>query len=143
MGILKTIIVAAALLIFGKIGMEEYLRQDAMHHVVVNAYREHALAACRHKAGAAIEPAAWQEPSGVRLAIGKADLNISLWQTNHQLWNARYRNAYIYVTVNGPHAQVHCEYDITNDMAWVYQLGQASVDTRRTYSYETQGPQRM
>ncbi len=123
MGLWKAFMTTGALLLVGKLGLNEYVRQDAMGQVIVNAYREHAIAACRHKAGTTIKPASWAQPSGVRLAVGKSDLDVYLWQTGHRLWNARYRNAYIYVTIDEPASQVHCEYDITNDIAMVYQLG--------------------
>ncbi|MEO0809485.1 MAG: hypothetical protein AAFW82_02385 [Pseudomonadota bacterium] len=123
MSIMRGFFLVGALLFAGKFGMHEYIRQDAIHQVVVDAYREHAMTSCRSQAGATINPVVWTQPSNVRLAIGKSDLNVQLWQTGHHLWNARYRNAYIYVSVDEPDSQVYCEYDIANDKAWVYQLG--------------------
>jgi hypothetical protein len=132
MGVLKGILIAVALAVVGKLGLHEYPRQDATHQVIINAYREHAIAACRHRAGDTVSQAAWGQASNVRLTIGKSDLNVFLWQTNHRLWNARYRNAYLYVTVDDAKAHVYCEYDIANDMAWVYRLGQPT--TQQTYT---------
>lgn len=123
MRVVKGILVAIALLVMGKLGLQEYLRQKATHNVIVNAYREHAIAACQQRSAHTINQAAWSRPSSVRLTIGKSDLDVYLWQTNHRLWNARYRNAYLYVTIDDANAHIYCEYDISNDMAWVYQLG--------------------
>ncbi len=132
MGILKGVLIALALAVVGKLGLQEYLRQDATHHVIVNAYREHAIAACQQRAGESVNLAAWAQPSSVRLSIGKSDLDVYLWQTNHRLWNARYRNAYLYVTIDDARAHVYCEYDISNDMAWVYRLGRPSDEPARS-----------
>jgi len=126
MGVLKGILIAVALLVVGKLGLQEYLRQDATHQVIITAYREHAIAACRQRANQDVNQAAWSQPSSVRLSIGKSDLNVYLWQTNHRLWNARYRNAYLYVTIDDAKAHVYCEYDIANDLAWVYRLGRTA-----------------
>ena len=123
MGVLKGIVIAVALIAVSKFGLQEYLRQEATNDVIVSAFREHAIAACRRNAGYRVGQSAWSQPSNVRLSIGKSDLNVYLWQTNHRLWNARYRNAYLYITIDDETAHVYCEYDITNDMARVYQLG--------------------
>ena len=123
MRVIKGIVFAAILLAVGNFGLEAYLRHNATHNVIISAYREHAIAACRQNGGQSINQTAWSQPSEVRLSIGKSDLDVYLWQTNHRLWNARYRNAYIYVTIDHATSHIYCEYDITNDMAWVYQLG--------------------
>jgi len=123
MSVIKGIVLTAILLAVGNFGLQIYLRQDATQNVIISAYREHAIAACRQNGGQNINQAAWSQPSDVRLSIGKGDLDVYLWQTNHRLWNARYRNAYIYVTIDHATSHIYCEYDITNDMAWVYQLG--------------------
>jgi len=142
MGGWRVLIVTTALIVVGKLGLHEYVRQDALHNVIVNAYQEHALAACRQRAGPTIERAIWAQTTNARVAIGKSDFNVHLWQTDHHLWNARYRNAYIYITVDEPDAQVHCEYDITNDIAIVYQLG--SVTTGKpTFSNQAEDAKAM
>ncbi|MGI9422339.1 MAG: hypothetical protein ACR2PA_04040 [Hyphomicrobiaceae bacterium] len=123
MSVIKGIVLTAILLAVGNFGLQIYLRQDATQNVIISAYREHAIAACRQNGGQNINQAAWSQPSDVRLSIGKGDLDVYLWQTKHLLWNARYRNAYIYVTIDHATSHIYCEYDITNDMAWVYQLG--------------------
>ncbi len=126
MGFVKGILIAVALAVVGNLGVHEYLRQNATSQVIISAYQEHAVAACRQRAGDSVSTLAWSQPSGVRLAIGKSDLNVYIWQTNHRLWNARYRNAYLYVTIDDADAHVYCEYDIANDTAWVYRLNRAA-----------------
>lgn len=137
MGVFKGILVAVAIIAVGKIGLQEYLRQDATHNVIITAYREHAIAACRQNAAESINQAAWSQPTSVKLTIGKGDLDVYLWQTNHRLWNARFRNAYLYITIDDEKAHVHCEYDIANDMAWVYRLGREQAG--QPYQQQQQG----
>ena len=121
--VIKGFLLALALLVVGNIAVQEYIHRDAYRQVIIAAYREHAMNACRLHAGSSIDAAAWMQPSDVRLTIGRSDLDVYLWQTYHRLWDARYRNAYMYVTIDDARAQIYCEYDIANDTAWVYQLG--------------------
>ncbi len=123
MAFLKGIVITIALLFTGNFALQEYIRQNATQSVIVEAYREHAIAACRQNSDQNLRNAAWNDPSNVRLSIGKSDLNVYVWQTNHRLWKPRYSNAYLYITINNNNAHIYCEYDISTDMAWVYQLG--------------------
>ena len=122
-GIWKALLILCALARTTQFCLHEYIRQSALQEVIIAAYRELAIAACRHSASAKINPTVWAQTSEVRLAIGKADLDVNIWETDHRLWDARYRNAYIYITIDKPSSQIHCEYDITNSFAMVYQLG--------------------
>ena len=126
MSVIKGIIVTIVLLFTGNFALQEYIRLNATHGVIIDAFREHAIAACRQNSSENLRNAAWNQPSQVRLSIGKSDLNVYLWQTNHKLWKARYSNAYLYITIDADHSHIHCEYDISTDMAWVYQLGKDS-----------------
>ncbi|MEM9356447.1 MAG: hypothetical protein AAGB04_09550 [Pseudomonadota bacterium] len=126
MAFVKGIIVTIALLFTGNFALQEYIRQSATHAVIIDAFREHAIAACRQNSSEKLRNASWNQPSHVRLSIGKSDLNVYLWQTNHRLWKARYSNAYLYITITDDNAHIYCEYDISTDMAWVYQLGKDS-----------------
>ncbi|MEN2495310.1 MAG: hypothetical protein TECD_01232 [Hyphomicrobiaceae bacterium hypho_1] len=119
----KALLIMGVLVGVAKFSVNEYVRRDALQNVILDAYREHAIAACRHSAGATINPTVWSQSSEVRLAVGKADLDVNIWETSHRLWKARYQNAYIYVTINKPDSQIHCEYDIANSVAVVYKLG--------------------
>ncbi|MGI9425518.1 MAG: hypothetical protein ACR2PA_20170, partial [Hyphomicrobiaceae bacterium] len=74
MSVIKGIVLTAILLAVGNFGLQIYLRQDATQNVIISAYREHAIAACRQNGGQNINQAAWSQPSDVRLSIGKGDL---------------------------------------------------------------------
>ncbi|MAI46333.1 MAG: hypothetical protein CBC34_010275 [Hyphomicrobiaceae bacterium TMED74] len=134
MALVKGIIITVVLLFTGNFALQEYIRLSAKHDVIVDAFREHAIAACRQNSNEKLRNAAWNQASQVRLSIGKSDLNVYLWQTNHRLWKARYSNAYLYITINDDKAHMHCEYDISSDMAWVYQLGK---DQPQQQPYQT------
>lgn len=128
MAVAKGIIVTIVLLFASNLVLQEYIRHNATHGVIIDAFREHAIAACRQNSNEKMRNAAWNQPSQVRLSIGKSDLDVYLWQTNHRLWKARYSNAYLYITINDANAHIYCEYDISTDMAWVYQLGKDSPE---------------
>ena len=85
--------------------------------MIVAAYRERAIQACQRDAkppqGANPATASWSRPLDARLVIGKSDLDVYLWQVEHHLWRARYRNPYLVLTpAHDRSAGLVCEYDV-------------------------------
>jgi len=126
---MRAIIIVIAILALTRFGFNEYLDRTAKTDVIVTAYREHAIAACQLKGEGATSPDAWTNPASLQLTIGKRDLDVYVWQTNHRLWKARYRNAYLYLTLEKASENVYCEYDISNDIASVHKAGNPTVKT--------------
>ena len=127
-------------LAIGKIGTQSYIQRQSAKKTIINAYREHALAACQQQG---IDTGhAWSGQAGQRgtrpsptnrpkvsidLVIGKRDLNVRLWQTSHRSWAARYSDPFIIIkTKNGASKPAICEYNVTSGTA------DASTATRRT-----------
>lgn len=123
---MRAVVYLLALLAAIKIGTQEYLFRTSARDVIVAAYRERAIQACQGDAAAAaagLGPAAWGKPAEIRLAMGKSDLDVRLWQVEHQLWNARFRNPYLLVTPAGEAAsRFVCEYDVVHRAAQVQRL---------------------
>jgi hypothetical protein len=119
-------------LAFGKIGTQTYIRQQSAQDTIINAYREHALAACRKRFGGfraataqaprgrSIVPKTQSERLSIELMIGKQDLNVRLWQTSHAQWSARYRDPFLIVRAQGQGNRPVCEYDIKNGRAYAH-----------------------
>ena len=120
---MRLLLLAVAVIALVRFATYEYLDRTAKRDVIIDAYREHALAACQREAGEAIAQDDWAKPVSVKLAIGKSDLDVYIWQTKHRLWKARYQNAYLYLTLAKSSANVYCEYDIVNDVASVHRAG--------------------
>ena len=69
-----------------------------------------------------LSPQAWANPKTIRLVIGNSTLDVYPWQVDHALWNARYRNPYLFLTASQRSGAVRCEYDIINAAAAVSRM---------------------
>ncbi len=121
--VMKGIVVALALFAVAKISVAEYFFRTSARDVIVSAYRDRAVAACRSDNRAAPVPVSvWTQSAEVRLVIGKSDLDVKLWQVDHQLWDARFRNPYLVLTAGDASGTVVCEYDVVHNSALIYRL---------------------
>lgn len=108
-----------------KLGYQEMTYRSATSEVIVGAYRERAIQACRRapsRATPEASSASWSSPASITLAIGKSGLDVYLWQVDHKLWNARFRNPYLFLTSDLATESLICEYDIINNSAFVSKL---------------------
>jgi len=122
---MRMVVIFLALLAAAKLGYQEYLFRSATRDAIVGAYKEHAVQACQkdsksHSFG--LSPQAWANPNTIRLVIGNSTLDVYPWQVDHVLWNARYRNPYLFLTASQRSGAVRCEYDIINAAAAVSKM---------------------
>ena len=120
---MKALVVALVLLAAGKIGYHEYMFRRATNEVIVSAYRERAVTACQRDAkGQSLATASvWSNPKSVKLLIGKNNLDVFIWQVDHALWDARFRNPYLFLAA-GDSSRTYCEYDIVHGAAAVFRM---------------------
>jgi hypothetical protein len=122
---MKPVVIFLALLAAAKVGHQEYLFRTAAREAIVGAYKERAVQACLKdikSLSLGLAAHAWSNPGSIKLVIGKSTLDVYLWQVDHHLWNARYRNPYLYLTVGHNSAGLRCEYDIVNAAASVSRM---------------------
>jgi hypothetical protein len=122
---MRTFVLFLALLAAAKLGYQEYLFRGSTRDTIVSAYKERAAVACQKDAkglNLGITPQAWLNPRSVRLVIGKSSVDVYLWQLNDAMWNARYRNPYLFLSLGEHPGSVICEYDIVNAAASVYRM---------------------
>lgn len=122
---MRTVVILLALLAAAKLGYSEYLFRVSTRDAVIGAYKEHAVEACRKDAGSqslGLGSQAWSNPSSIRLVIGKSSVDVYPWQVDHALWNARYRNPYLFLTMSQRLGTIACEYDIVNAAAAVSRM---------------------
>jgi hypothetical protein len=121
---MKAVVLLLALLAALKIGYQEYMVRTATTEIIVAAYRERAVSACqRDNRNPQIAPGvAWARPSSVKLVIGKGNLDVYFWQVDHALWNARFKNPYLFLSAGDESSQVYCEFDIVNGAATVFRM---------------------
>jgi hypothetical protein len=130
---MKAIVIFITMLAAIKLGAREYLIRTSSEDVIVAAYRERAILACQKdpkSPNLGVSPSSWSTPTETRLVIGKPGLSVYWWQVDHHMWNARYRNPYLYVHL-GPRPatsftsggqRVLCEYDIVNSTTSLHVL---------------------
>lgn len=121
---MKAVVALLALLAALKIAYQEYLMRAAANDIIVAAYRERAVAACQRDVRGLqiVQPGVWSRPSQIRLVIGKSNLDVYIWQVDHALWNARYRNPYLFLAAGDRPNRIFCEYDIVGGAASVYRM---------------------
>lgn len=112
---MRALVLALALLAALKIWAHESAYRAATEEAIVAAYRVRAAEAC-----ARVSPLAtvssdhgalgWASGAAPRIAVGNPALPVYLWQIDHELWNARFRQPYL---IFGDHAGgFSCTYDI-------------------------------
>ena len=122
---MRSLVLLLMLLAGLKVGTQEYMYREATSDVIISAYRQRAIDACRNDGrgqGLPLPETSWAIPANVRLSIGKSAIDVQLWQTDHRLWNTRWRNPFIFVVPAGRSGGLVCEYDIVNGTAIVQKL---------------------
>lgn len=122
---MRVLVIIGAMLALLKLGYQEYLFRVSTRDVIVATYQERALSNCQKQAksqGIAGVLSNWTKPSSVSLVIGKSGIDVSFWEINNAMWNARYRNPYLHIVADERSSSVYCEYDILNGSAVVQRL---------------------
>jgi hypothetical protein len=120
---MKPLIIVLALLAAAKIAHHEYLFRTSTRDVIIRAYKDRALQACQKDALGTmlgVNPQSWSNPGSISLTIGKRNIDVHPWQVDHEMWNARYRNPYLFISTGQRSGAATCEYDIVNAAAFVY-----------------------
>ena len=113
---MRLLVLALAILAGLKLWAQDTVYRSATEDALVAAYRDRAAAACQkdpaRDARLTGAPAAnWSSPAGIKLVIGDSNLSVQVWEVDHELWNARYRNPYLVLTPSD-RASLVCTYDI-------------------------------
>jgi hypothetical protein len=122
---MKTLVILLALLATAKLGYHEYQFRISTRDALIGAYKEHAIDACQKDLASqtlGLGAQAWSSARNIQLVIGKSTLSVYPWQLDNALWNARYRNPYLFLTASQRGGSFGCEYDIVNAAAFVSRL---------------------
>ena len=122
--VMRAIVVLLLLFAAAKVGYGEYMFRAATNDIIIAAYRDRAISACQRDAKGqfAMAPTAWVKPQSIKLVIGKSNLDVYFWQIDHALWNARFKNPYLFVTATEEPSRIYCEFDIVHGAAAVYRM---------------------
>lgn len=113
---MRALILALALLAGLKIWIQDSAYRTAAEEAILLAYRARAANAC---AGAsrpvtpepgAGSPVDWATGAEPRVRVGNPALPVRIWEFDHELWDARFRQPYLVLTAPG--ASLSCTYDI-------------------------------
>ncbi len=117
---MKRIGLLLAALAAAKIGTVEYLQRSATRDALVTAYGNEAVAACQKATRAdALKPGpVWGASNAVRIEVGNRQAAVSLWQVDHQDWQARFRRTYIVLDAT----TARCRFDVANGAAVVVEM---------------------
>ena len=122
---MKAVVFLLTLLAAVKLAHQEYLFRSATREAILGAYRGHAAEACQREARSqapGLTAQAWASPAAIELLIGKAGVDVNLWQVDNALWNVRYRNPYLVLTAHQNAGAIYCEYDILKAAARVHRM---------------------
>lgn len=119
---MRGIVLCLALLAALKIWVQDSVYRSATQAALVAAYRVRAEAACGSSAiqagtasPAGVAAPDWAAAEEPRVVIGKASVPVHIWDYDHELWAARFRNAYLVLDSGG----ATCSYDLLGDSAEV------------------------
>ena len=121
---MRGLVALLALLAALKVGGQQYLVSTTKSEIIVSTYRQRAAGACERASklqqiGNAQD---WAKTEDVRLVIGKGALDVQIWQLDHALWRARFKNPYLILSAPEKTKSVFCEFDIVQDVASVFRL---------------------
>lgn len=121
---MRAMVLALAVLAGLKVWTQDTFYRSATEDALISAYRGQAIAACQKEPqkdakGRSLAPSivTWAAPATVSLVIGNRNVPVHIWEIDHELWDARYKRAYLLLTSGERHARLVCAYDIAGKSA--------------------------
>lgn len=113
---MRALVLTLALLAGFKIWIQDSVYRTATGEAIVLAYRARAAEACAGASAATASGLAskgvvdWSGGAEPRVNVGNPALSVRIWDVDNELWNARFRQPYLMLSV--PEASLSCTYDI-------------------------------
>ena len=121
---MRAVIMVLAVLVGVKLWAQDRLYRDAAGEALLAAYRLHAEAACvgRPQTDARGMPVAvgsvdWKRSDTAEVMLGNPRLSVPMWQFEHPMWDARFKNPVVRLTVGDRFSRLACDYDVTTGTA--------------------------
>lgn len=121
---MRAVVIILAVLVGAKIWAQDKLYREAAGEALLSAYKLHAEAACvaRPQTDARGMPVAvgsvnWKQSDTAHVMLGNPRLSVPVWQLEHPLWNARYKNPIVRLTVGDRYSRLACDYDVMSGKA--------------------------
>jgi hypothetical protein len=121
---MRVFVFVLLLLVAAKVGTQQYLVSTAKDEIIVAAYRDRAVAACRNAARSTLLElsSSWTPPRDMRVVIGKSTLDVALWQIDSALWETRYKTPYLIFPILDAPKPVYCQFNIAQGAASLIRL---------------------
>jgi hypothetical protein len=113
---MRALVLVLALLATLKVWVQDNAYRSATEEALLSAYRVRAADACAHatpsdglssRAATALD---WTTEAEPRLTIGNPALPVRVWEFDSELWNARFRQPYLVLSLGDTGRT--CSYDI-------------------------------
>ncbi len=116
---MRAVVIILALLVAAKVWAQDKLHREAANEALLAAYKLRAEAACaaRPQTDARGMPVAvgsvdWNTAETAEILLGNPRLSVPVWQFEHPLWDARYKNPVVRLTVGDRYSRLACDYDV-------------------------------
>lgn len=120
---MRWVVYALAALVALKIYAQDYFYRDATAQALIAAYGEKALTACRSNTTTqkkTLAPYVWGKSGEIKVQIGRNDLGVGIWELEHALWDAAFKQPYLILSPADKHTGITCTYDIVSDAASIH-----------------------
>jgi hypothetical protein len=113
---MRALVLTLALLAALKIWVQDSVYRAATEEALVTAYRTRAADACSqanplmNRSTGPEGPVDWSADSEPHLTVGNPAIPVHIWEFDHELWNARFRQPYLILSVGRTGRA--CTYDI-------------------------------
>jgi hypothetical protein len=121
---MRAVVIVLAMLVCVKVWAQDRLYREAANDALLAAYKLHAEAACvaRPQTDARGMPVAvgsvnWKQPEKAEVMLGNPRLSVPVWQLEHPMWDARYKNPIVRLTVGDRYSRLACDYDVMSGKA--------------------------
>ena len=131
--IIRSVVVALALLAGAKVYTQDQISRSATEDALIHAYRAKAVDMCQRASTAEIAATpteaarrtlnqAWVKPTSLRLVIGNNDVDVRIWEIDHAAWAMRFKFPYLVMEAGEPTPFARCRYDVMLDRASINAL---------------------
>ncbi len=116
---MRAVLIVLALLAAAKVWTQDRLFREASGEALLAAYQQHAIAACRTRPPTdargmpvVVGTVDWSKPESAEILIGNPEISVPFWQVDNPLWAARYKSAFVRLTIGDRLSRLACDYDV-------------------------------
>ena len=113
---MRALVIALALLAGLKIWTTNTLHQTASEHALLKAYAAEAATACQKQqhrsAPIGAKSTDWTRYRSAKVIIGDQQLDVALWQVDHEHWDLRFKTPFIHLKTGAETDNTTCIFNV-------------------------------